>query len=333
MAAAWSCTRLPISRASKHRAFGLARAVAGQPARGRDQRLGAQPHRVAATAGELAPGVEQRAPERLRLLAHRAMGRDRAPRDPTVAVEEPRERDARRRDRARPRRNARSPVRRRTRAERRRCRRRAHTTRPASTPSAVDSKSIATSRSMGPSAFAPAHERGLVEDRARGSCRAARRRRARRSRAAQAARRRAATGNATSGAAPASVSATPNVSGPTTCTLTARRHAAAARRDLEEGQQARMRVGRQLRVHRFRHAELGDELDRAVGVNGDAGNRARPLRDNPFERCTARKLRCGRHIGDAAQHERGGRVGVAVRKAADRGGHPRTESSPRHQDS
>src|SRR6478735_2304412 len=52
-----------------HRSFGLARTVAREAARGRDERLRAQSDRVAAPPGQLAPRVEQRLPQWLGLLA------------------------------------------------------------------------------------------------------------------------------------------------------------------------------------------------------------------------------------------------------------------------
>ena len=148
----------------QHRALGLARAVAGEPARGRDERLLAQPHRIAAAARQLAPDVEQRLPQRRRVLADRAVRRDRAPGDPAVAVEEPAQTRPRRRARARRRRSGRRPVRRRARAARRRRRTRARRWRSRARPARP---TAGRSRARGRSARSSSRhctERGLVEE-------------------------------------------------------------------------------------------------------------------------------------------------------------------------
>src|SRR6185436_16904999 len=75
-----------------HRSLGLAHAVTGQAARGRDERLRSEPRRVAAAARELAPRVEQRLPQRRDVLPDRALRRDRAPDHPAAAVEVARQR-------------------------------------------------------------------------------------------------------------------------------------------------------------------------------------------------------------------------------------------------
>ena len=152
VAAAWSCTRLPISRASN-----IARSawLSPWPARPHAGATSAWPrklHRIAAAPGQLAPRVEERLPQRLRLLADRPVRRDRAPRDPAAAVEEARERGRRRRGRARRRRSARPAGRRRARAGDRRAPHTCTPDTPAHAASAVDSRSVATSRSIGPSA-------------------------------------------------------------------------------------------------------------------------------------------------------------------------------------
>ena len=93
VAAAWSCTRLPISRASSSaRSAWLspcpARPHAGVTNAWRRSRTGSQPRRVSshhASSSAFHSGCG--------LFADRAVRRDRAPRDPTVAVEEPRQRD------------------------------------------------------------------------------------------------------------------------------------------------------------------------------------------------------------------------------------------------
>src|SRR5258708_11160797 len=53
----------------QHRALGLARAVPGEPARGRDQRLRPQLHGIATASRQLAPPFEERLPEPRRLPA------------------------------------------------------------------------------------------------------------------------------------------------------------------------------------------------------------------------------------------------------------------------
>ena len=273
----------------QHRALGLAHTVSGETARGRDERLAAELHGIAAAPGQLAPRVEQRLPQRLRLLADRPVRRDRAPRDPTAAVEEPRERggvvEIERADvevdDLRARRRARGAGRRgRTRARpRRRCTRRARSTagrsrprdrsdlrRRASSTSAGSSKKhtsarVGKARRDTSSAIAAAHARG--DTRARAGTRA-------------------------SASMPASTNATPSVSGPATCTLTLLRRAGLACGDLEEREQAGVRAVVEQRSADGRADRRADvELDRAVVVHDDTGDRARPLRDDTFARANA----------------------------------------------
>src|SRR5436190_11256488 len=75
-----------------HRSLGLAHAVTGETAGRRDERLRAQPRGIAAAPRELAPGVEQRLPERRDVLADRPVGRDRAPDHAAVCLQVARQR-------------------------------------------------------------------------------------------------------------------------------------------------------------------------------------------------------------------------------------------------
>ncbi len=86
-----------------------------------------------------------------------------------------------------------------------------------------------------------------------------------------------------------------------------------------------MRLVVEQRLQLAERVERGGELDRAVVVHDDTGNRAGPLRDDAFARRTQRQLRHGGKLGQATQRERGGGVRVAVRKAADRSRHSRAD--------
>ena len=67
--------------------------MAGETARGRDQRLLPQLHRIAAAPGQLAPESSIAFHSGVGMLADRSVRRDRAPGDPAAAVEEAAERD------------------------------------------------------------------------------------------------------------------------------------------------------------------------------------------------------------------------------------------------
>jgi hypothetical protein len=78
-----------------------------------------------------------------------------------------------------------------------------------------------------------------------------------------------------------------------------------------------VRRGIEFRFDRRERIEIVAQHDRAVSVDVDPGNRTRPLRDNAFERRSARQLGSGRKIRRAAQDSGGRRVRVAVRQASD----------------
>ena len=94
-----------------------------------------------------------------------------------------------------------------------------------------------------------------------------------------------------------------------------------------------MRDGVEARVDRGACVETATHYERAIGSDVDALDRARPLRHEPFERRALWQLRRRGQFGHTTQHERGRRVGVAMRQAPDRGGHSRDEDGIRHEDS
>ena len=77
--------------------------------------------------------------------------------------------------------------------------------------------------------------------------------------------------------------------------------------------------------------EIGRQVERAVGLDLDAGDRPRPLRDDAFERGPDRELRRGGQLGQAPQHQRGRGPGVAMRQAADRSRHSGHEDGVGHE--
>ena len=87
-----------------------------------------------------------------------------------------------------------------------------------------------------------------------------------------------------------------------------------------------MRERVERRIDRRVRLEVGAGYHRAVGFDSHAVDRACPLRDSAFERGADGELRCGGQLRQATQHERGGRSGITMRQAADRGCHPGHEN-------
>ena len=204
----------------QHRPLGLTRTVAGEAARGRDQRLLPQPDRVATSTRQLAPHVEQRLPQRRRDA--RRSGRASGPR--------PRRPSRRRRG------SGSSAI------------ASSKSTLSTSTCTTFGPAASATRRSPGTADVhageaarrgqrgrqevggefaierrcraAPLHERGLVEEQHERAARAGGRRSSARVRRPSSRARRVPSANARDGATPASASARPSVNGPVTCALT-----------------------------------------------------------------------------------------------------------------
>ncbi len=103
------------------------------------------------------------------------------------------------------------------------------------------------------------------------------------------------------------------------------RRARLLRGDLEEGQQPAVRLVVEQRLQPADGVDAGRELDAAVVVHDDSGNRARPLRDDAFARRAQRQLRHGGQLGEAPQRECGGRVRITMGKASDGGCRPRAD--------
>jgi hypothetical protein len=94
------------------------------------------------------------------------------------------------------------------------------------------------------------------------------------------------------------------------------------RGDIEEGEQAAVRVGIEGRIYLGSLVERGYLRERAVGSDLYSVDRTRPLRDDSLERSAHRELGRRGKLGQTAQHERGRGCRIAMRKTADRGCDP-----------
>ncbi|GIU88773.1 MAG: hypothetical protein KatS3mg009_3288 [Acidimicrobiia bacterium] len=329
VAAAWSCTRLPSSRASSIARSAWLAPWPGEPARGCHDPLRAQAHRIAPAARQLAPDVEQGLPQRRRVLTDRPVRRDRAPRDPSAAVEEPAERDrvverqrlhvevddvgtGREREA-----QVAGPAHVHARGAPRRCQRAREDV----------GGDLAVERRL---AAAPQHERGLVVEEHERAARERRRDRALdrprpRAHDVRTDRERVAGRHAGAREGRADRQRARELR------LDARGRARGPARLLAERVQAPERVGVERLRHRGGRAEGARHRDAAVGGDLDALDPVQRLRDEPLVGAARRELRHRRELGEAAQHRRRGRGRVAVREAPDPGCDACGEHGRRHE--
>ena len=321
----WSPTRPAMSAASRSARSAWREAVTGEPARGRDDPAGAQPHRVAAAPGELAPDRDEPAPERVGGVADRAVRRHRTPRDPTVGVDVAGEHvrvgdqrvghrdaeDARTGFEREPQVAVTAHVDAGDERGRREARRRGGRP-PARAPSGAMLRRQSTS--AGSSRNSSTGVCGMRTVRSSSSART-------HARTASPARR-----NAIAVGRPACSSATPSVSGPTICTFT--RGGADARGRPLRGTRRDPRASTALNAGAIGSVDaLTIDAERAVARDRHFGQRARPLRDQTLARIELGKLRHRGKLRVHAQRERGRRVRVVVRQAADAGREPGCEGA------